>query len=110
MKKWFRLRHADDFARLRRDGRTYHHPFLVVSLAPNDLKHNRYGFITARRLGNAVVRNRIRRRLREAIRHFHPDLAISFDMVIIARPTVIEKPYTALIDALEELFRQANVY
>lgn len=109
MHKRLRLRHADDFTRLRQDGRVYRHPLLILSVLPNDLPHNRYGFITAKRLGNAVKRNRARRLLREAVRLLHPQLRAGYDVVIIARPQVVGQPFTAVQSAILQTMRRAHL-
>ena len=109
MKKQFRLRQAEDYARLRREGRDYRHPFFILSLAPNTLGYNRYGFITVKRLGKAVVRNRARRVLRESIRLLHPRLNPGFDFVVVGRPAMLGQSQTAIQDALQELMRRARL-
>ena len=109
MRKRFRLRRAEDFARLRRIGRRYHHPLLSLSLAPNGLTHNRYGFVTTKRLGKAVTRNRVRRLLRESVRLLHTDLVSGFDLVIIARPAVVGKSFPVIQQAIEETLRRAGI-
>jgi len=68
--KHLRLRHTLDFERLRRKNNTRSNAQVILSYAPNNLSHNRYGFITAKYLGYAVRRNRIKRQMRETIRYF----------------------------------------
>ena len=68
MRKELRLRRRKDFDDVFRKGRVWHNELLVLRTIPNALDHNRYGFITSKRVGKAVVRNRVRRRLREAVR------------------------------------------
>lgn len=109
IKKQYRLRHRKDFARLRQEGRTYRHPFFVLSLAPNDLPHNRYGFTTAKRLGKAVVRNRVRRLLKEAVRLLHPRLRQGFDVVLIARGQVVDQPLQTIQQAVGETLHRAGL-
>ena len=59
---------------------------LVVLARPNDEGHPRLGLAVPRRVGNAVVRNRIKRQLREAFRRRQHDLPRSYDVVIRVRP------------------------
>jgi ribonuclease P protein component len=68
MRKELRLRRRRDFDAVFGRGRAWHNELLVLRALPNSLEHNRYGFVTPKRLGGAVVRNRLRRRLRESIR------------------------------------------
>ena len=80
-----RLRRPFDFERVRRQGRSWSTPLVVLAVLPNDLDHNRYGFAVGRRIGKAAARNRVKRRLREAVRELHPGLRPGYDVVVIAR-------------------------
>ena len=68
LRRDLRLRKRSDFDAVYRRGRIFNDPLLVLRTLPNDLEHNRYGFVTSGKLGGAVVRNRVRRRLREIVR------------------------------------------
>jgi ribonuclease P protein component len=107
--KQLRLKQADDFARLRRAGRTYRHRLLLLSVLPNEVGHNRYGLITGKKLGNAAKRNRVRRLLREALRHRHADLNPGHDLVIVAHPGAVGQPYEVIRAAVDELLQQAGL-
>jgi len=110
MQRQFRLRSSADFERLRNEGRVWRHPFLTMSVAPNALGHNRYGFIVSRRLGGAVVRNRARRLLREAVRLSMPRLKPGFDITFIARNEIVGQPYSNVKGALEDVFKRAKLW
>jgi len=110
MQRPLRLRRKEDFARLRTTGRVWRHPLVILSVAPNDLPHNRYGFITGKRLGNAVQRNRVRRLLREAVRQAHPALSSGHDMVFIARDTIAGQPFAAVQAAVSTCLRRAGLW
>lgn len=109
MKKQYRLRHPQDFARLREQGRSVRHPYIILSMLPNDLPHNRYGIITGKRVGNAVKRNRVRRLIRESVRLLHDRLKPGYDVVIIARHESVGQPYTAIQEAVYQLFLRVNL-
>lgn len=59
---------------------------MLVYGTPNELGHPRLGLSVGRRVGGAVARNKVKRRLREAFRRIKVDLAASFDFVIVVRP------------------------
>lgn len=80
-----RLRDPREFQRVRKRGRSWTTPYLVLVKQPNRLGHNRYGFAVGRRVGNAVARNKVKRWMREAIRKRHPELRRGFDIILIAR-------------------------
>ena len=73
MRKQLRLRRRKDFDTVFQEGHVLANRLLVLRTAPNQLPHNRYGFVTGKRLGKAVVRNRVRRRLQAA--HALPEAA-----------------------------------
>lgn len=104
-----RLKHSADFARLRKEGQTVQSRFVLLSYSNNPLGQNRYGFITSKRLGNAVQRNRIRRLLRESVRMVHPDLVPGWDVVLIARLNISGQPFTTIQRTVNELFSKAGL-
>lgn len=85
-----RLRDPGEFQQVRKRGRSWTTPYLVLVMQPNHLEHNRYGFAVGRRVGTAVERNRVKRWMREAIRKQHPELRQGFDIVLIARGRMAE--------------------
>ena len=110
MQRHLRLRRKEDFARVRQHGRVWRHRVVILSVVPNGMTHNRYGFITSKHLGNAVVRNRTRRRLREIVRRLHPYVETGHDVVFIARQPLANQSFQAIVDAVQILFQQAGLY
>lgn len=110
MQRHLRLRRRQDFARLRQQGRVWRHPFVIVSVTPNDLPHNRYGFVTGKSLGKAVVRNRVRRLLREVVREAHAQLRQGYDIAFIARPAIVGQPFQAVRQAVYAVLQSAGLW
>lgn len=108
MKREQRLRSAADFSRVRqRAPRGWTHPLLVLYAMPNDLGRTRVGITVSRRVGKAVVRNRVRRRIREAGRLLLPRVAAGYDLVFVARPASAAAEWTALKMAVEDTLGRA---
>mgnify|MGYP000861825741 CR=1 FL=1 len=105
-----RLHRAEEFERLRRDGRAFHGRLLLFSCARNDLLFNRYGIVVSRRVGNAVIRNRARRLLREAARALDGECAQGFDIVLIARAPIQGQSCPAVVADLRELAIRAGLW
>ena len=69
----------------------------------------RVGFTATKRLGNAVTRNRAKRRLREATAELFPTLARpGMDYVLIARPGALTQPYKLLLDDIKEALKRVH--
>ena len=109
MKAALRLRKPADFARVRRSGAVFPHRDLVLSVCRNEAPHNRYGIVASRQLGNAVARNRCKRRLRAILRQMHAQLAQGFDIVIIAKPALTRQPFDELQRIVDVLMRRARL-
>ncbi len=105
-----RLVRTSEFDQVRRHGSFWRGKFLLLSIWKSDNEGPfRAGFITARQLGNAVTRNRIRRRLREVVwRHQH-EMRGKFWMVIIARTAARDASYQALEDEWLRLAKRASI-
>ena len=98
-----------DFAAIQERGTSRSHPFLIVRTLRTDLDLTRFGLSTGRRLGGAVVRNRVRRRLREVLRVMAPSFQPGWDVLIIARPALVEADHDALVGTLRRLLGRSGV-
>ncbi len=85
-RKHERLRRRSDIARVFANRCSASDDVLIVQVAPNDLEWSRLALSVSRRIGNAVCRNFVRRRIREAFRTCKGELPRGLDVVCIARP------------------------
>ena len=111
MKREHRLRTPADFARVRQlGGRGWAHPLLALYVAPNELDSTRIGITVSGRVGQAVVRNRVRRRLREALRARLPKLEPGRDLVVVGRPPSRDATWPELCQALDSVLTRARLW
>jgi len=109
VKRRYRITENKRFQEIRRRGRSYSDRQLVLCLLQNDLPYSRFGFSVSRRIGNAVVRNRIKRRLREALRLRQESIKPGWDLVLIARRPIRSMGYREMDAACARLLRRAHL-
>ncbi|MBK8046710.1 MAG: ribonuclease P protein component [Anaerolineales bacterium] len=110
MKRQYRVRESARFQEIRKRGRAYTIDLLVLCALPNSLPYSRFGFAVNSRIGNAVMRNRIKRRLREAVRIQMKRIRPGWDIIFIARRQIRSADYHEMEAACARLLRRAQLY
>jgi ribonuclease P protein component len=107
----FRLSRSEDFKRVRRTGKSYAHPLvvLVTQASEKAASHVRVGVAAGKTTGTAVHRNRAKRLLREAMRPLLPSLASGWNLILIARPALVTSTLEDTRSALVSLLRRAKI-
>ncbi|MFG1346184.1 ribonuclease P protein component [Xanthobacter autotrophicus DSM 431] len=104
-----RLRKRRDFLAAAKALRAGTAPFLMQGRDRGDADGMRVGFTVTKKTGNAVVRNRIRRRLREVARKVLPEAGRpGFDYVLVAREAALRTPFETLVRDLERALRKLD--
>ena len=132
MQRKFRLTRSEDFKRVRRSGKSYAHPLVVLIVQAHDQRSSpvdqrstivphafgggpvnqprvRVGVAAGRTVGTAVYRNRAKRLLREAIRPLLPNIVGGLDLILIARPGLASASLEETRRALLALLQRAQI-
>ena len=96
MKSTTTVKENYEFRRMYAKGKSGVSSCLVVYYRKNRLGHNRLGITVSTKLGHAVVRNRVRRRLRELYRLHKAELIPGYDLIVVARVRAVDMPYAKL--------------
>ena len=84
----FTLRNQRDFARIYRQGKSKGSRYTVILYRKNGLDITRTAFVSSRKVGNSVERNRSRRLMREAYRAISPEVISGYDVIFVARNSI----------------------
>ena len=90
------LKKNSDFRRLYSRGKSSVNPYMAVYCRRNRTGENRLGYTVSTKLGGAVTRNRVRRRLREIVRLRTPEMKSGWDIVVVARMRCVKAEYAKM--------------
>lgn len=101
-----RLQKSKDIEMVFKRGKTLNGKLLFLKLKKNDLEISRFGFIIGKKISNkAVIRNRLKRQLREIVGKNLSDIKPGFDVIVVAKPEIINKNYQEIKNDLENLLQ-----
>ncbi|MCS5735372.1 ribonuclease P protein component [Herbiconiux daphne] len=104
-----RITHGRDYRGTVRRGVKFVGPNTVTYIRASDSSDARFGFIVAKSVGIAVVRNRVRRRLKAASFALLPQVAPGTEVVVRALPEAGSQPYGVLFEELSRSLRKGSV-
>lgn len=105
-----RLKLSREFARVRNEGRTMRGGLLLLAMLDlGDASEFRVGLVTSKKAGGAVVRNRLRRRLREIVRRHQHEVREGVWMVVVTRPAAARATAAGLEAEWLKLARRAGI-
>ena len=107
MQRWRRISGQKRHSQIHRDGSSAANRLLVIRYLENGLDHSRFAFVVSKRIGNAVARNRVKRRLREAVRG--RPLMGGWDAVFIARRGIERASFREVNRATWNLLRRSRI-
>jgi ribonuclease P protein component len=110
VQKEYRLSRKEDFSSVYRAGKSVaNHQFaLYYKKNPSGI-HFRLGISASKKVGGAVVRNRIRRQLKEIFRLHADEIKEGYDLIIIVRKGAIDMEYEALVKSVKHVLRKAEL-
>jgi ribonuclease P protein component len=109
VKRRFRLTRSNDFRRVRRYGKSYAHPLVVLYTLRSGQPGVRVGVTAGLTVGKAVRRNRSKRLLREAMRIYLPQVVPGVDLMLIARSALADSNLQQTVEALFSLLKRADL-
>lgn len=98
------------FENVLKNGRGFRKDLIFIKVLPNVSGHNRFGFLVTKKVSKkAVIRNKVKRRLREAVRKLLPKTKKGIDVVVGALPGLENRDFWDIAATIEALFKKANL-
>lgn len=106
MKKPLTLKKNIEFRRVYKQGKSTANRILVLYYLPNTLKERRTGITVSKKVGKSVVRNLVKRRIRESLKELEPLMPEGYDMVWIARASCHEADFKTIKSGVKHLVKK----
>ncbi|MCA9944006.1 MAG: ribonuclease P protein component [Anaerolineales bacterium] len=104
-----RLKRSAEVVNVQQQGRSWRHPLCILLSKAGEAEASRFAFIASKRVGKAVVRNRVKRLLREAVRLHLDNIQPGWDCVWIARPQLSQASFAEVETAVLQLLARAKL-
>ena len=104
---------AQQFRKIYQDGHRFSSPFFTAFALPNALSNPRYGVTVTRKIGNAVIRNRCKRRLRAVFQQLEAknlSSTVGLDLVINVKTELLKAEFVSLVEAFERTLSHAETF
>lgn len=109
LKRINRLKKRYQFNYVYKSGEHFSGEHIVLYVVSSKTKNIKVGLAVTRKIGHAVVRNRVRRRLREIIKKQVPNLKQNYNIIVVARENVINASFEKLTNEFIKLIKKANL-
>ena len=105
-----RLRKRYQFNYVYKSGEHYSSEHIVLYVVPSKTKSIKVGFAVTKKVGHAVIRNKIRRRLREIVRIHLPNLKQCYNIIVVAKEHIVNANFEQLCFEINKLLKKANLF
>ena len=103
------LRRKSDFSTIYNKGKSVGERYIVLFYKKNNLGYSRKAFLSSKKVGKAVVRNRARRLMRESVRQLEDRFPEGYDYIFIARNTIVNSKCADVKKSIEAAFKKAGL-
>ena len=110
MDKIYRLRNNMEFKKVYNGGKNYWNRNLVLYVRKNNMVNSRVGYSITKKIGNSVVRNKVRRRMKEIYRLNFSDIKEGYDLIFIPKKNIVDISYKDLESAMLHIMKLSKVF
>ena len=108
MRKELRIKKSQEFSEIMKNRKFYSSPVMTIYVKPKTKEINRVGLSVGKKVGNAVMRNKVKRQLRMMVQETYT-FEENFDTIILVRPKFVEESYISNKKVLEMLLKKVKI-
>ena len=105
-----RLKKRYQFNYVYKSGEFYSQEHICLHAVSSKTKNIKVGFAVTKKVGHAVVRNRVRRQLREILQKQIPSLKQNYNIIVVAKENITQTNFQTLSNEMEKLLKKANLF
>ena len=109
MNRKFSLTQTKDFDRVKKNGFSVHHSLVILVYTQNELDISRAAIVASKKIGNAVTRNRVKRRIKACLHDYWNQVKPGWDLIFYSRAAAVGVDFQDLKNAIEHLLKKAGV-
>ncbi len=110
VKKENKIRKKRDYNNIYKNGKIKHGKYIIVFTKKNILSYNRFGIVTSKKIGTAVIRNRVKRQIRAIIIKNKEKIKFNYDIVIVTRHNIKNVSFKEIEKDFINALRKAGLY
>lgn len=103
------LKKSGEFQKVYKSGKYFISPYTILYILPNNEKDNRLGISISKKVGNSVIRHRIKRLYREVYRNRKKELKKGYDLILVARKKASKLDFNTTTCDLRRLFKKSKI-
>ena len=109
MKRADSLKRKKEFRYTYRAGKSQSNRLCALVFAHNRTGRVQIGFSVSKRIGNSVCRNRVKRRMREAVTPLIPSMATGYNVIFVAREAMVDASFSEISGTMQVLLKKAGL-
>jgi len=109
MEKELKLKNNLEFRKIYDSGKSFANRYLVIFFKKNNQPYTRVGFTTTKKLGNSVIRNKVKRRMKEAFRLNNHKIKDGYDLIFLSRVSAKDVSYKDIESAILHLAKLSGI-
>ncbi|BBF44607.1 ribonuclease P protein component [Lachnospiraceae bacterium KM106-2] len=104
------IKNTREFSNVYQNGKSYANKYLIMYVYENQLNRNRIGISVSKKVGNSVIRHRVKRLIRESYRLDELNINSGLDIVVVARVGARDRSYEEIDSAMKHLLKMHKIY